>query len=404
MKRLKLHFVHICLLTLSLFLYGCNNNSVSPPSNSTEHTPMWPMFGYNGRHSCNPYGIKATMQPVNSGTVNWIDTIGTYYQFYDANELSVDALGNIYFISNKTDSIHIIKFRPDGSINWEKPGFYSDHFYGFAFSSDEKRVYYHNEYGLTCIDSSGNTIWTFSGYSNGCLPAVAKDGTIYLCLNSALNSISPDGNLKWSTININIPYSDPVIDRDENIYIFYSTGNYIYELIKFNNNGNILWRKTCSSNCVPLYVSTIVIDGYNYIYFKADSLYSLDKNGKSRWSKNNNGSLYVPAITSDNKIIADSTNYLISLDTTGKTLWKTLIPNLNFGFSHSIALDDYDNAYFISENVSSPSHAFSVDKSGNLRWDVQLPVAWPGYPGPVISPIGNLFTTPKRPYIVVSIK
>jgi len=377
----------------------------TPPPVSTDYTPMWPMFGYNGRHTGNPCGVKATMQPVNSGVINWIDTFGVYMQFDDANELSVDAAGNIYFFYNKSnDTGHIIKIKPDGSNIWIKQNIYASGLYGFAFSPDERRVYYHDGYGLTCIDSSGNQIWTIGGWSYGCIPSVGKDGTIYVCLNNALNAISPDGSIKWSTSDINISLGYPVIDRDENLYIFHSIGNYIYELLKFNNNGTVLWRRTYSSNGIPIYEPSVVIDGYNYIYFKADSLYSLDKEGKQRWSKSKHGFLCVPAVTSDNKIIVDSSNYLISLDTAGKTIWKAFIPDLDYGFDHSIVLDDNDNSYFISENVSSSSHVFSVDKSGNLRWEVQLPVAWPGYPGPVLSPIGNIINTPKRPYIVYSIK
>ena len=116
------------------------------------------------------------------------------------------------------------------------------------------------------------------------------------------------------------------------------------------------------------------------------------------------GRLATAAISKDNVIFCDSANYVIALDTSGKTLWKCIIPNSQ-NIEHSVVLDDNDNIYFEHEVFGvNDWYACSIDKSGNLRWTCFLPAYWWGYPGPVLSPNGNLFGAPKRPYLIFTIK
>lgn len=90
MKPSKLHIVYYCLLAFSLFYYSCRNENVVTPSE--DHTPMWPMFGFNGRHSANPFGVKVNIPVVNNGVIYWIDTLASVPgTFNDGSELCADA-------------------------------------------------------------------------------------------------------------------------------------------------------------------------------------------------------------------------------------------------------------------------------------------------------------------------
>jgi len=372
---------------------------VAPPPE--DHTPMWPMFGYNARHSANPFGINVNIPPVNNGTLYWVDTMGSSAQnFNNAPELCIDAAGNIYELSVDFGTSHVIKLRPDGSIIWQKDSTFASAYYGSALTNNETRLYVSDEYGLKCLDSSGNRIWALQGGTCGS-PAVDKDGTIYTGLYGYLNAVNPDGSIKWTVSNINLTSCHPALDKDGNIYILHyvNRNSTIYELLKFDIYGNVLWRNTYA-NLVAVNFLTAILDGYNNTYVTADSLYSIDKNGKTRWTKFGYNSYTMPAITSNNEIIAASTDYIVKLDNSGNVMWKSKVQDVLYQY---ILIDDNNNSYCMN-GFNTPYYASSVDNNGNSRWSVQLPSYWWGSPGPALSPVGMLVSTLKRPWLVYAVK
>ena len=400
MEKAKKYFTFFCLLTV-LIISGCSeDNPLIPPAE--DHSPMWPMFGYNARHSFNRYCINVKIPPVTTGAINWIDTINSTTSFHDASENCIDALGNIYHLSNGSSKRSIIKFHPDGSIIWRLDTIYSDALCGFALSADEKKVYYQDYIDFGCIDSSGKFIWRIPNGMSASIPVVGKDGTIYTAIQKKLTAFTPDGKMLWQ-VNTNSIFCYPAIDKEGNLYFYNNNEENKYEIVKYNSSGNLIWKySSFDLEGMNIYLSP-VIDGYNNIYFIAhDSLISIDKTGKYHWGKVC-GRISTPAITSNNMIITDSMNTsIIAYDMSGKTIWSRNIPA--WLIEHSILLDEQDNAYFLYEANSANYYACCIDKLGNIKWTTLLPSYWWGFPGPTLSPKGYLFGTPKRPFLVFSLK
>jgi len=400
-KNIKYFF---CLLTVLFIFSGCTeDNPIIPPA-VEDHSPMWPMIGYNARHTGNPNSIRVNMLPVNEGTLYWIDTLASHPRD-DGGEASIDAMGNIYHLSTTNESYGVInKFRPDGSIIWSIDTFYSNALCGFALSNDETKFYCQDYEFLYCIDSSGKKLWRMFDAKSATIPIIGRDGTIYDATQEKLTAITPEGNIKWRLASSEgSAVGWPAIDKEDNIY-FYSYQNYTdCKITKATKDGNILWEYGNFTHNICSF--SVVIDAANNIYFTStDKLISLNKEGKLRWDK----LIYpqcVPAITWDNKIIIDSLGLnIMALDTLGNFLWSTGISNSNYRKAeHSIVLDDNQNIYFLSEGYYE-FKAFSLDIAGNIRWICPLPSYWMGTTGPMLSPKGYLFGTPKRPFLVFSVK
>ncbi|RPI18283.1 MAG: hypothetical protein EHM58_06050 [Ignavibacteriae bacterium] len=397
----KKHTWFFCLLAVLFILSSCTEDNPLIPPAVEDHSPMWPMIGYNARHTGNPNSIRVNMLPVNEGKIYWVDTLDTNPStFNNASENAIDALGNIYHFSNRSSDPKLIKIRPDGSIIWSKDSVYIHSGGGFALSNNEMLIYFQDVNGFKCIDSSGNTIWAIEQISSYVsMPVIGRDGTIYVILNNNLTAVTPDGNIKWQVNSGGIMFGRPALDRGENLYVINESGTN-YGVLKFNKFGAILWRY---ENLLQNYnYFSVVIDGFNNIYLNSNKgLVSLDKNGNLRWIKNY-GINTVPAITKNNIIITDSTKYIIALDTGGSQLWKSVMITDMF-IEHSIVLDDNDNSYFFFW-ASDQDKAASLSITGNLRWACGLPTYWYGNPGPTLSPLGYIFGTRKRPFLIYCIK
>ncbi len=389
-----------CLL-LVIMLSSCNdddpiiNNVITPDT-----SPMWPQVGYNGRHTNNQYALDVPIPSVDMGIVDWIYTITTGSASYDGNEASIDSHGNIYHLSTcYLVNNSIIKFRPDGTIIWQRDTLYADGNFGIALSNDESRIYYSDNRKFTCRDSAGNFLWTLQNSSFGSIPVVDKEGTVYTEINYKFSAITPEGIIKWQD-NSNAGHCWPSLDREGNIYLQTNNSAQI-QIRKFNKDGNILWSYVADSD--NLFYYSIVIDGYNNLYFRSNyGLTSLNKNGGVRWIRDSLFYSCIPAITKSNTIIADSVNYLIALDTSGNSIWKTYIAD----FYHPepyFTLDDDDNIYFKYYDNNAAAIC-SVSNSGVIRWKLAQPVPGAILPGQALSPEKMLFSTPKRPIVVYTIK
>lgn len=399
----KSYVKYFLALLITLSFLSCESNIllISPPENDTK--PVWPQVGYNGRHTGNRYGININIPPVQNGDVYWMDST-THSWVNDGSESACDANGNFYFRFSTAAGGKIIKYRPDGTRIWVRDSLQNDCYTGIALSNDETKLYYSDWYKFTCLDSSGNLVWSIANGSNwGTIPCVAKDGTIYTSFGFNLTAVSPDGNVKWRLFNTNVGTCWPVLDRDDNIIVQNTITTGQYELLKINRDGNVIYRYKLSD-----WIFSAVIDGFNNIYFRySDSLISLNENFDTRWKRAIPGFDYahvVPAITKENHIIIDSGYVAVmSIDGQGKTDWINLFPNSGF-IEPYIVLDDEDNIYFNHLHDIFKLAVSSFDKNGNLRWqNIDPAIGWV-LPGLTLSPLGMLFDTPKRPNVVFTIK
>ncbi len=397
-------FTLIVLLTFSFFGCDCNDPLSPVIGSQPDYKPMWPQAGYNGRHTSNRNTPNVNIPPVNGGIVQWIDTIQPQGSYGDGTEAAIDSKGNIYHLSTRISPTkgQVIKFRPDGTIIWQQDSLYIDAYFGIALSADETKIYYQDFTHFSCRDSSGALVWSMDGGGTA-WPVVGSDGTIYTSYYNHLCAFTPSGVLKWSANYHSSGILWPSLDIEDNLYVYNrNNAGTIYELLKISKNGELIWSYPNLFRNNEILFSA-VIDGYNNIYFRGnDSLISVDKNGKFRWSKSLGSQYISPSITSDNKIIIEGPG-VVALDTAGNTIWV----NNQIPASHIepyFALDNEDNIYFNCFSINTGLNVVSLDKNGNIRWDITNPVVGDQLPGLTLSPLGGIFDTPKRPRVVFYIK
>lgn len=384
------------IFILLVFLSSCTTDSPVIVPVTIDTSPMWRQFGYDARHTGNPNSPKVAIPPVVNGTIEWCDTVTTASPA-DGSECAVDSRGNIYFISSSYfNSARLIKYNSNGSRIWERDTLSNDAFFGVAISKVESRIYYSDFTRITCRDSSGNLIWRINEAGGGS-PVIDDENNLYINCGGTLTKISPTGQKLWSLADINGQSYSAAFDRDYNIY--YPCIKYLDNvIIKINKAGNIIWTYDMNSN-INYSSRSVVIDGYNNIYYQNDSLYCISKDGIRKWTFNNYRES-VPAITNDNKIILQTYNGFVKLDTAGNVIWSK---NVAMGQSESnVTIDDNSNIYF--NYSSSGLSVISLDEFGNIRWNLQNITNGFVIPSPALSPLARLITYPKRPARVYCIK
>lgn len=399
----KTYVTYFIVLLITLLLVSCSSYNPLIPPLVNDTKPVWPQAGYNGRHTGNRYGINVNIAPVQNGNVYWMDTI-SIGQVRDGSESSIDASGNIYFLSTKSPGGNIIKFRPDGTRIWTRDSMYIDAGCGIAFSSDETKIYYSDFTKFTCIDSVGNIKWLIPSAHSPVMPAVGKDGTIFTVIDQKLSAVSPEGNIKWQLPNADYNLTWLALDREDNIVSYKRNPAGNYEIVNVSKGGAVLWEYPNVLAFVEWWWNgSVVIDGFENIYFQSgDSLVSLSKDGIWRWSRFGLSRSNVPAINNDNEIITDSADYFIAVDKDGNTLRKNHVPDIA-QIKAFIAIDAESNVYFNYEDAGNLA-VCSLDKYGNLRWHCINPTIGWVLPGLTLSPLGMLFDSPKRPNVVFTIR
>lgn len=384
------------ILLLLVFISSCSTDMPVTVIITPDTSPMWRQFGFDARHTGNPNSPKVSIPPVMNGTVEWCDTVTTS-SVYDGTNCAVDSKGNIYFLSTPDNSLaQIIKYNSSGHRIWGRDTLYSGALCGIAISSDESRIYYSDFTHINCRDSSGNLLWRINERGVG-TPAIDKENNIYINNNSLLSKISPEGTKLWSLAGIDNYIFSPALDRENNIYIpAIKNGHNV--LLKVNKFGSTIWTYDFN-NYTPNTSFSVVIDGYGNIYYSHDKLYCLSIDGRLKW-QNSFGSDVTPAITNDNKIIVKSYSGFSMLDTSGTVMWSDTL-NVDNNQSY-IVLDDYDNMYF--NHWTNNFSVISLDKFGNIRWNLQNITNGLVIPGPALSPLARLITFPKRPARVYCLK
>lgn len=383
------------IFILLIFVSACSSDSPVIPVTVHDTSPMWRQFGFDARHTGNPNSPKVPLPPVMNGVVEWCDTVTTTSPA-DGSECAIDTKGNIYFLSSPSlSSARLIKYNSNGSRIWERDTLWNDAFCGVAISKDETKIYYSDFLHISCRDSSGNLIWRINEAGAGS-PVIDDENNLYINCGGKFTKISPTGQKMWSITDIEGQSYSAAFDRDYNLY--FPCIKYLHNVIlKINKAGNIIWTYDMNAN-INYSSRSVVIDGYNNIYYQNDSLYCLTKDGVRKWSYNNTAAS-VPVITSDNKIIIKSYNGFTQLDSSGNVVWNK---NLNiYSNESSMVIDDNDNIYY---NYWSGLSVISLDKSGNTRWNLQNITNGLVIPSPALSPLARLITYPKRPARVYSIK
>jgi outer membrane protein assembly factor BamB len=248
--------------------------------------------------------------------------------------------------------------------------------------------------GLSTADTSGSTgslKWKFvtGGYVGS--PAVAADGTVYVCSGDGnLYAVDHTGSAKWQVANGVQPDfgpPDPVIGPDGTVYFGSSDGN----LHAVDSGGAVKWSfPTGPGEDGFRVVSSPAVGGDGTLYATAldGNLYALNPDGSLRWTADIDAMAVAPTIGADGTIYiafyqgqpANAVTGLRAVNPDGSTKWS--LPTADgVDFEPAIASDG-------TLYVPTGWNLLAVTPAGLVTWT--FTVNGPVF-SPVIGPDGTIY-------------
>jgi hypothetical protein len=241
-----------------------------------------------------------------AGTLLWRVVYESSFEGSSTTKCLVDANNNIYVLGIGTGPngqvAKVKKFNSSGVSLWN----YFDSGIGapitFKFTPDNNIVIVHR--GITGsinafskIDLNGNKIWNTSGIASLSVGDAAGDvsGNTFIVNGtypgSTIQKLSPSGAVLWSkttTINGN----KVEVGTDNNPVIGgYPAAGYGVALIKYDNNGNVLWQNLDADGpaLAFLALAPMKLDASNAAYIAGSTmsqmgLCKVNSNGTSAWA------------------------------------------------------------------------------------------------------------------------
>jgi hypothetical protein len=262
---------------------------------------------------------------------------------HESHAITVDQAGNVYITGRSQGDIATIKYNRRGKELWV-----NRHPDGDAWA--------------ITLDSSGN---------------------VYVC-GSHIIKYDPDGKEIWAVpFRTNFGSSgtarDIVIDRDGNVVVVGQLVRYNLEdcsVIKYDNNGNLLWTAGKSTR-IPENLDAIIIqsgewgkvvlDRENNIMIAGNAgMVKYDQNGNSLWTGTYGGQ----AMDMDDlgNLCVTGRRGTTMYDKSGLVLWRKNAPG------SAIALDNSGNVYVThpfksaGHNSNADGITLKYDSSGNQIW------------------------------------
>lgn len=251
------------------------------------------------------------------GVRQWVKSYHTGGNSYSyANDIAVDAFGNVYVTGNGNGGYIIIKYNTSGDQVWVRSyhgpnNLYDDDAYSIAVDSQDnifvtggsKKGDYNFDYVTLKYDSSGNQLWV-----------------------QRYNGTGNENDIAYSI----------AADLDGNVYVtgfsFGDSTNYDYCTIKYSSTGQELWIKR-----------------YDGIRSFEDAAYSV--------ILDNNGNVYVTGYSYGNETFRDFAT--IKYDTSGEQMWVQRYSGKGFSYDEAsaLAIDLKGNVY-----VTGKSNEVSVSE------------------------------------------
>lgn len=221
-------------------------------------------------------------------------------------------------------------------------------------------------------------------------PALADNGTIYVCFNEVLFALDADAVTLWSyNFSDNIS-SSPAIADDGTIYVSVSSG----EFVALNPNGSIKW--TYPTGRYPTGCA-IGGDGTIYVASTDSSLYALNPDGSLKWVYQSGGAVYYPPVIGQSGIIYVGPNdgYYYAITSAGTLSWKLqlLSSSPHSGATAALAADE---TILISERSGN---LYAVTSGGQIKWYLTLGSL---LHEPVIGPNGTIYTGSDSMFYAIS--
>lgn len=281
--------------------------------------------------------------------------------------------GTIYIgaiVSGAGDYIYAIN--PDGSLKWRSD---NEIRVGSALAVGSDGSIYACVYmGFLCaLKPDGTENWRFERYDmEYASPAIASDGSIICWLTDDVCSVSPEGELNWTSYanpGLTGVYSSPVIEKDGTIYVGV-TGNDWYGVWMYaiGPDSTKKWEKIIQGEGFLEVTESSAIDSDGTVYFGTPPfLYAVNPDGSIKWKSDTiYASRSSPAIAPDGTIYLGSEfNALYAINPDGTTKWCYEFGDTLFApvtSSPAIAADG--TVYVGARN----KYIYAINPDSTLRW------------------------------------
>jgi hypothetical protein len=222
--------------------------------------------------------------------------------------------------------------------------------------------------GLNVVSPDGSIkLLTMQGMNYP--PIVGPDGTIYLRSWSLLTAISLSGAEKWNATGV---VSDPVIDRDGNVYFFMRPPDHITDVYMYcmSPDGSVRW-----STYYGKYYASIALKpahtGGIFVYDEPTGIfYHLDSDGIMTWD-------HTMTYLGEYRLVEDEKDrlYLFYLFGTvhvvnerGALLSKyNPVTTYNANLSYGPAAHN-DTSYVIGDSGKGSAYLYALNMDGTLKW------------------------------------
>lgn len=215
-------------------------------------------------------------------------------------------------------------------------------------------------------------------------PIVEADGTLYLRSWSLLSAMDPSGGEKW---NVTYVVSDPVVDREGNIYFFMRPPDHISDVYMYcmAPDGNVRWSTYYSKYYASINLKPARTGGV-FVYDEPTGIfYHLDSNGSMAWD-------HTMTYLGEYSLVEDEKDrlYLFYLFGTVHVVNErgTLLSKFNPVITYSVNLSYgpaayNDTVYVIGDSGRDSATLYALNLDGTLKWkrpfnSSALPVIYTG--------------------------
>ncbi|HTX43651.1 MAG TPA: hypothetical protein VMC61_02895, partial [Methanocella sp.] len=274
------------------------------------------------------------------------------------------AAGGLYVISASNVSL----VDGTGRALWTVP------FPGTQYSAlGEGGLYvYSADRGLNVIYPNGS-IKTLAMQGMNYPPIVGADGTLYLRSWGLLSAMDPSGGLRWNVTNV---VSDPVIDRDGNVYFFMRPPDRISDVYLYcmGPNGSARWSTYYGKYYASISLKPARTGGV-FVYDEPTGIfYHLDSDGTMTWDHTMTylGEFNLVEDEKDRLYLFYQFGTVHMVNEDGVLLGKyNPVITYNANLSYKPAAFN-DTVYVAGDSGKDSATLYALNLDGTLKWERQF--------------------------------